>query len=81
MGSDYTPVKVPLKVAETIKRKKSDRLAYIPVVVDERGEVRQVSYHGSAHIHALTKADGYLAIPVGVHEFPAGETVAVTLLS
>lgn len=80
MGGEYSPVKISMKVSGTIKRKKSDRLAYIPVVVDERGEVRQVSYHGSAHIHALTMAHGYIAIPVGVNEFSAGEEVEVTLL-
>ena len=80
MGGEYYPLKVSMTVSERIKRKKSERLAYIPVVINRKGEVCKVSYHGSAHIHALTMAHGYIAIPVGVNEFPAGEKVEVTLL-
>ncbi len=80
MGGSYSPVKIPLTLGETIKRKKSDRLSYIPVVINENGVVQKVSYHGSAHIHALTRAHGYIPIPVGVNRLNPEERVEVTLL-
>jgi len=36
-----------------------------------------VEYHGSAHIHAYTQADGIMEIPVGVSEIRKGEKVHV----
>ena len=80
MGADYAHTKVTATLAETIKRKKSERLSFIPVVVRENGEINLVKYHGSAHIHALTKANGILSIPVGVNEIKAAEGVEVILL-
>ncbi len=81
MGGNYLPVNVSVKIADSIKRKKTDRLAHMPVSINDKGEVSRISYHGSAHIHALTKANGYITIPVGVNEIKAGEHVIVTLLT
>lgn len=80
MGADYSHTKVTAKLAETIKRKKSERLSFIPVVVNNNGEINLIKYHGSAHIHALTKANGILSIPVGVNEIKAGENVQALLI-
>ncbi len=80
MGADYSHTKVTAKLAETIKRIKSERLSFIPVVVNNNGEINLIKYHGSAHIHALTKANGILSIPVGVNEIKAGENVQALLI-
>ncbi len=80
MGGKYTPVTVPATLSETIGRKKADRLAYIPIRLLDNGEAGKIRYHGSAHIQALTKANGYITIPIGVNEIEAGEKVKVTLI-
>ena len=80
MGANYSYKKVKAKLAETIKRKKSERLSFIPVVVNKNGEISLVKYHGSAHIHSLTKANGILSIPVSVNEIKAGESVSVIFI-
>ncbi len=80
MGGKYMPVSVPATLSETIGRKKPDRLAYIPISLSETGEAQKIKYHGSAHIQALTKANGYITIPVGVDKIETGKQVIVTLI-
>ncbi|MCK4237391.1 MAG: molybdopterin molybdotransferase MoeA [Candidatus Krumholzibacteria bacterium] len=80
MGCDYSPVTVTAKLAETIKRKKAERLEFIPVSMSPDGEVGPVDYHGSAHIHAYTAANGFISIEVGEKEIEAGKYVKVTLI-
>lgn len=80
MGANYSYKMVKAKLAETIIRKKSERLSFIPVVVNKNGEIGLVKYHGSAHIHSLTKANGILSIPVSVNEIKAGESVSVIFI-
>ena len=36
-----------------------------------------MEYHGSAHIHAYTQAQGIMEVPVGVSEIKKGELVHV----
>jgi molybdopterin molybdotransferase len=64
MGTDY-------------RRKRSDRLAWIPVTLSSEGVVRPVDYHGSAHIAALSVANGIVPIPRGVTELKEGDRVDV----
>ncbi|MBN1165125.1 MAG: molybdopterin molybdotransferase MoeA, partial [Candidatus Krumholzibacteriota bacterium] len=80
MGHDYRPPVVEATLAQAITGRRSDRRAYLPVRMDPDGRARKVEYHGSAHIHAFTLANGFIAIPPGVEEVPAGEKVAVTLI-
>ncbi len=77
MGADYKPVEQKLPMAVEFKRKKADRLEFLPVAIDDEGKVTPVSYHGSAHIHAIGLADGLMRIPKGVHEIIKGAEVHV----
>ena len=77
MGAEYNPVEQKLPMGVEFKRKKADRLEFIPVNVDTEGQVSPVSYHGSAHIHAICLADGLMRIPKGVHELKKGVTTYV----
>ncbi len=54
-----------------------DRLQYYPVRLD--GEQAVPVFKGSGDVTSLSDADGYIAVPVGVTELPAGSRVAVTL--
>ena len=46
-----------MQLGEDLKRKRSDRKAFIPVAI-RNGEIFSIDYHGSAHINAYTAADG-----------------------
>lgn len=80
MGGNYYHRKVSAKLTETIKRKKTERLEYIPVRLGSDGGISTIKYHGSGHLHALGNADGFISIPVGVNEINVGEDVEVTLI-
>ncbi len=77
MGADYKPVEQNLPMGVEFKRKKADRLEFLPVHIDAEGLVSPVSYQGSAHIHAIGLADGLMCIPKGVHEISKGAIIHV----
>ncbi len=58
----------------------SNRLAHMPVTIDEEGGVTPLEYHGSAHIHAYSEADGLIRVPPGAEPPGAGEKVKVYLI-
>lgn len=58
-------------------RKRAERLAWIPVMLNKEGEAVPVEYHGSAHITALSRAWGIIAIPQGQSWIQKGEPVSV----
>ncbi len=64
---------VPLRNA--FKRKRAKRIAFIPAIVGVDGLAEPIPYHGSAHLLALSKADGFLQIPLGVDRIPEGARV------
>jgi len=80
MGHDYKyrDVRMPLDAA--MKRKKTDRKVWYPVVLTAGGAVKLVEYHGSAHINSLSRADGLISVDVGVAEIEKGTIVAVRLI-
>lgn len=77
MGYNYKPVKIVLKLGKDYLRKRSTRLSWIPVRIEDNGEVMPIDYHGSAHINALTLAHGLISIPIGVTELKKGDLVDV----
>ena len=80
MGAEWTPRSVIAELVETVERRKTARVSYLPVKLIKNGKVQIVEYHGSAHIHAYTTADGFISIPVGIERIKAGERVEVTLV-
>ncbi len=76
------PVDVSIKVpiANDFYRKRSERFGLIPAFINCNGEVEPVSYHGSAHIFALSKVNAVIFAPVGVLGFKKGELVDVRQL-
>lgn len=66
-----------LPLGKTYSRKKVERLGIIPVAITKDQRVVPVEFHGSAHIFALAKADGYIMIPLGIGELKEGELVDV----
>ncbi len=80
MGStEISPVlRVPL--AESYSRKNQDMLFFIPVFLSGDGTALPLEYHGSAHIHAYSSANGIMEVPVGVKEIKKGDLVHVRLI-
>jgi len=77
MGHDFRPPVIPMSLAKPISRKKTDRDSWIPVTITGNGTVCAVEYHGSAHLNALTRADGLICVARGVATVEEGTKVDV----
>lgn len=76
-GFQYKPLSIRLLMGKDFTRKKSVRLSWIPVRINDVGEVIPLEYHGSAHINALSFADGIIPVPRGIALIKKGELVNV----
>jgi molybdopterin molybdotransferase len=77
MGCKYKPGTIKVPLASDYKRKKADRLEFVPVRFNQAMEVEPVDYHGSAHIHAMCLADGIMSIRQGIYELKKGSLADV----
>lgn len=80
MGHDYKAPNVQMPAGESIKRKDTERQGWIPVTITDAATLKHIEYHGSAHINALSFADGLVSMGVGVAEIPKGTVVPVRLI-
>jgi len=79
MGHNYKPLEIKMPFGSTYSRKRTDRLAWLPVVIFDC-KVKLIDYHGSAHINALTTVQGLIAIEIGKNKIDEGELVDVRLI-
>jgi molybdopterin molybdotransferase len=79
LGLRYRPRTVEARLAASVKRRDAERVEFRPVRL-EGGEVRVMSYHGSAHLNALSEADALLRLDAGVQRLEEGSQVHVRLL-
>lgn len=77
MGYDLNPVTIRLPMEVSFSRRLAERQAFIPVSFTKNGQVVPVEYHGSAHISALSQADGIISLPAGKNSIEKGEIVSV----
>lgn len=77
MNHTWIPTLWRLRTGETITRKKSNRLSWMPVTIDREGFVHPVEYHGSAHIFSLSEAVGIIPVPIGISVIEKGDFVDV----
>ena len=77
MGHKYDPPAISLPMGRDYSRKKADRVSFIPVSLNSRGEVIPAEYHGSGHIHSLAGAWGLMGMETGVYSIKKGERVNV----
>ena len=80
MDYDYRPPTLRAPLADAFTRKAGTRSVWFPVTFTEEGTVRRMEYHGSAHINALSGADGLACVPQGITELGPGEAVTVRLI-
>ena len=67
------------KLLADYKRRNAKRELYIPVIFKGDG-VLPVEYHGSAHMLAMTKAQGIMRIPVGMNHLEKESMVHARLI-
>ncbi|MDF7800567.1 molybdopterin molybdotransferase MoeA [Pontiellaceae bacterium B1224] len=75
MGHDFRPPVVQLKLGKTMTRKKGGRMSFVPGHLVNTSTVEKMNYNGSAHIHAMAQADGWIIFPMDVTELEAGSLV------
>jgi molybdopterin molybdotransferase len=79
MGYKHKPLEIILPMGKEYGRRKSKRLSWLPVKIDG-GKVFPLEYHGSAHINALTDADGLISIAIGNTKLEEGRQVEIRLI-
>jgi len=77
MGHNFTPLMFKLPFANPYKRRRDDRLSVLPVVINADGTAAPIDYHGSAHIHSITRAQAFAFIPIGKTTVEEGELIDV----
>jgi molybdopterin molybdotransferase len=80
MDCDYKTVVIKAPLGRSVKRKRTERQSWIPVVITDDGTLKPVVYHGSTHINALCMADGLVSIEIGIEEIEKGTSVPVRLI-
>ncbi|MDX8340202.1 molybdopterin molybdotransferase MoeA [Draconibacterium sp. IB214405] len=77
MGTNYSPLRIKAPMGFNYQRKKANRLAIIPVIIDNNGAITEIPFHGSAHINALAFANALLEVPLEVSTIQKGELAYV----
>ncbi len=80
MGINENNLNLILPLGLDFKRKKADRLMWVPSKINKKGEVIPVEYHGSAHVNSICEADVIFPINIDVFEMKKGELVNVRQL-
>jgi molybdopterin molybdotransferase len=80
MGHNYNPLNVQMPLDESLINKKAKRQRLLPVVITEKGTVRAIEYHGSAHINSLCATDGLISMDKGIAEIKKGTITKVRLI-
>ncbi|MFC1850563.1 molybdopterin molybdotransferase MoeA [candidate division CSSED10-310 bacterium] len=76
LAGGKAPVRyINLPLDHDFRRRKGIRKEFIPTRLTVDGRLAIVPYHGSAHLSALTQADGFLVIPVNTLSLSAGTRV------
>jgi molybdopterin molybdotransferase len=71
-----SPVReVGMILAGGFRRRKTERMEYVPCRIREDGLLEAVAFHGSAHLMALGGADGFFIVPQGAATIEPGTPV------
>jgi len=80
MGHQFNPLQIRLPMKEEYQRKKTERMSWFPVRINNEGKLIPMNYHGSAHIFALSQAHGLSYIEAGKEIIHKDELVDVRLI-
>jgi molybdopterin molybdotransferase len=76
VGRNATNIFVPTKLLADFQRRDAGREQYYPVRTGTNGTL-PLDFHGSAHMQALTRANGIMQIKAGIKKIKKGATVYV----
>jgi len=77
MDYNWIPVENKLPLACDYERKSASRKGLIPVYINNVREVVPLEFHGSAHLAALSNAEGIIVLNPGIKTLKKGEIVSV----
>jgi molybdopterin molybdotransferase len=77
MGYNNIPPQICLQMREQYSRRSADRMALIPVILNDDNSVSPAEYHGSAHISSLSGSFGIVMLPMGQTTIEKGALVNV----
>lgn len=77
MGHDFKPAELKMPISATLCRKDAERLEFFPVHINKDFQAEPIDYHGSGDIFALTKANGLIAMDIGIAKIEKGASVNV----
>jgi len=80
MGNHYQPPVIRIPMENEYRRRKTERMSWFPVSINDSGNAVPAEYHGSAHLFALTNAQGLSYIDAGKEVIEKGELVNVRLI-
>jgi molybdopterin molybdotransferase len=79
MHGTYRAPRSLATLSKDFDRRNSERDEWIPVTLDEQGQITLLEYHGSAHFHSISQADGMIKIEREVKHIDKGAQLAVRL--
>lgn len=79
LGHAYRPLVMPAVLPSGFRRARAERTLFLPLAC-RRGRAELIAYHGSAHLHALSRANALLRVPAGLKEIAPGSTVDARFL-
>ncbi|MDD2798252.1 MAG: molybdopterin molybdotransferase MoeA [Bacteroidales bacterium] len=77
LGTIHNKRNIKAVSGDAFKRKNSTRVLFLPVALNQEGEVVKTEFHGSAHIAGLKNIFGFAIMGEGVSEIKKGEIVDV----
>jgi len=80
MGYETQPTILQATLDAPLKRKRASRTSVIPVEFTSPGHVMAIDYHGSAHIAAMCRTQGFVLFPKDLTCLEKGTPVDVRLL-
>ena len=80
ISAAHSSLTVSARFVGDFARKSAGRAEFLPVSIRDDGKLTPIDYHGSAHLGAAARADGFAFIPAGVSAVSAGEPVRLYIL-
>jgi len=74
-GARYELREICLPLKGAFSRRKTERRLYVPGRLTADGRVEPLEYHGSAHLMAVSRSDGFFVVPAGTASLADAQTV------
>ena len=80
MSHNYQHPIIMSEIAKRMRRKNAARLKFFPVYFNDRGQIEEVPFNGSAHITGLANAAGFGLFPKDCEGLEPGDKIEVLLI-